>query len=382
MAERGSPYPGYYDVLVLGKTGQGKSSIGNKLLHVESQREFCRIIHQGVNVDSSENYFLTADDLSNHDEDARRLSVTENCKVVANDHIKIRIMDTPGFSDSKARSGVSVFHRNLQIFCKIVGEQMDKSKNWRIRRVLYFIPQRGVPEKADGILQDELQIMSRYFGESIFNCMVIVATNRRGKKHQALGFDGDDVAEVQKVFQLALKMGTDLDIKCPPVIYFAMGDKETEILSKVQAARVLVDEVFVPSFQFDTCSRCGITIVQDAERKNTVCFYVDENQDSDEASKCHLFFINKHSRAIKIIGGLAHVATLGTVYFIGEKLMNEDTWPGFTNSEEVCYYCHRPCGSHGCLEVKKVFNIELNKQSVKILVEHCNELENTRLPLL
>lgn len=378
MAEGPDP-EGYYDILVLGKTGQGKSSIGNRLLHVESQKKNCRVIHQeGVNVTDSENCFITADDVSNHDEDARRLSVTEDCKVVANDSIKIRVMDTPGLSDSNSKPGVNVFQRNLQIFRGIVREQMDEGKNWKIRRVLYFIPQRGVPEKADGILQDELQIMNRYFGQSIFNCMVIVATNRRGVKQQALGFDKDDVAEVQEVFKLALKKGTQLEMECcPPVIYFATGDKEDDILEKVKDAPVLKDEVFVPAFQLDTCSRCGIKIVQDTEKKQTVCFYEESKQsdDSDEKSKCHPFFISKHSRAIKFLGGLGHVATFGTVFLIREKLLNEETWPGFTNSEEVCINCERPPGSHGCLEVKKNAKLELNKQTIKVFVEHSSELD-------
>ena len=66
----------------------------------------------------------------------------------------IRVLDTPGFSPSNVEAGATTYQINLQIFRWIVREQLDPKKNMAVQRLLYFLPNRGIPEKADGTLQD------------------------------------------------------------------------------------------------------------------------------------------------------------------------------------------------------------------------------------
>lgn len=374
----------YYDVIVIGKTGRGKSTIGNKLLRVSDQSQSCHVCNRLGDTEDTDitggelepsrwPYFRTSDD-SSITEEMRLLSVTKECKVVANNRIMVRIMDTPGLSDSDPR-GANAYQRNLQIVRRIVQEQMDQSKNWKIRRVLYFFPERGVPEVADGTLQDELRILHHFFGISIFKCMVIVATNSKDKRHQDIGFGTDDIAKVQKVFRLALQKSTTLDIPSPPVIYFATSDSDNKLLSKVKDAQVLADEVFVPSFQEGVCSRCNVKIVMD-DTKKVVCAYEDSEQPDApyECSKCHPYFNDKYSTAEKIIGGIGHVVTFGVALMVEAAKKDHKTWPGFTNSEEVCLLCKRPLGSAGCHEVQKETKLCINRQTLRVMVDHTNEV--------
>lgn len=244
--------------------------------------------------------------------------------------------------------GVSTYDENLKIFLPIVRELEDKEKDIRVRRVLYFLPERGVPERADGALQDELKLMTRLFGNSIFNYMVIIATNSKQRKYQLLGFDQDDIAQVQKVFQLALKRSIDNDIKCPPVVYIGVEDKDDEILLKIKEAPVLVDKVFLPKFPSGSCSSCSAEVKCNSDGKPAIIVEKEEGILYEE-SKCHPIFIDKSTTEEK---ATLYIATLGVALVVEEahkKLFQSR--PGFSNSNKKCAICSNPPGSPGCLKI-------------------------------
>ena len=206
------------DILIVGKTRMGRSTTGNKLLGTHSTDE------------SSTEYFLTGSGIE---------PVTKECQLCKNDGV--RVLDTPGFADNKDTKEHGVFESNRQIFHSIVQEQ--EKHNLQFSRVLYFLPTRGSLERADGVLQEEIKAMHVFFGDDIFNIMVLITTNH--PKHQD-EFLEEDFEQTRCVFMKAFQtiIGKSLR-KCPPILYFPVEEKEDNILRKIVSAKVIDDKQLV-----------------------------------------------------------------------------------------------------------------------------------------
>ena len=73
------------------------------------------------------------------------MSVTNTCELQTNEKTMVRVLDTPRFFDM---SNTTVYETNLQILrwiCRWV-EQQDSHDKMKVRRVIYFLPNRGVLE--------------------------------------------------------------------------------------------------------------------------------------------------------------------------------------------------------------------------------------------
>ena len=90
-----------------------------------------------------------------------------------------------------------------------------------------------------------------------------------------------------------------------------------------------------------------------------------------EQSKCHPIFIPKHYTITKIIGGFAHIATLGIFVGIGWA-HRKKVWPGFTNSDEICPACGLSPGSEGCSVVGERVD---TGENVSMVTSHLTSLD-------
>ena len=362
----------YYDIMITGKTGLGKSTLGNKLLQLsrtvaagEPRGIFSTEFVKGVGTSDKCHCdlprFLTEDDVEN---DKKQFSVTKTCQVIANERTKTRVTDTPGFFPSNLEPGMTIQQANLQIVRWIVYEQQDK--RMKFKRLLYFFP--GTPRKADGALQEELRVMYYFFGPAIFSHMVVIATQESDIESVELRKTFCD--KVQNVFCAAVEAVTSSDCR-PPVVYIGLNDAYDDVLQRIKAAPVMINgnSHFVPVFRDNVCTRCGDHIHY--SQATPISVFKDRVFGKYEESKCHPCFIRKYSKAEKIAGGVGHVATLGIVY-VTATVLRRESWPSFINSDEMCPHCKGSPGSIGCCRVEE--QVEVEDQHVTVYHAHKNKL--------
>jgi hypothetical protein len=380
----------YYDIMVIGKTGMGKSTTADKLFIANPS---------GHNYPGGQhsNGEMTMSDLSmwlssSDDEGKRRLKglmecrysdnpheevnrmytsvieSTKSCQLISNDLSKIRVLDVPGFfRDSDGGSEVSLEEiargaatSGLAIMRDVL--RIQATMQLQFKRIIYFLPVRGPLERSQKDLQMELEQMVHFFGKSIFDCMVLVATVTPDiYPHITPGvipFSDSEYAKTRKNFQSTIGRVLPKDVVLPddkpPIVFISMHDTCEDILKKVQDAPVIADGMKL-EFHYKTCTRCGIKarILGEGEKKIKVACSVDQDFIPYEESLCHPMIVPKYWKITTFLGGCLHTLT-------GNKFAGK--WPNFENEDdEICIECMQVPGTRGCRRINSKYNIKFGQ---------------------
>lgn len=286
----------YYDIIIVGKTGQGKSTTSDKMIIANKE---IPVVPQDYNVEVKPHKLSVADltfwtiegrvpddaaekiteylkslDYNNSLEDSHlKLNisrekegnpVTSSCQLVSNDITSLRVLDVPGFfsvistrdetalPDNDIALPDDSAHQDPLTFAAITGAQrhhstmrdilrIQSTMKLKLRRIMYFLPVRGPLEKSDMIIKQDLQLMAYYFDKSIFDCMVLVATINKGlslKYSQEDLFSDEDFEQTRTLFRKTLQdvlpLCQEEDLPNPPLIFISMRETRPVSLSCVR----------------------------------------------------------------------------------------------------------------------------------------------------
>ncbi len=397
----------YTDFLVLGKTGMGKSTTADRLLVADSvpgAGNVTPVEKEGGNTQLDDILIWKLSKRSIKDVKNRVMcflknrdgkitgtkainpetetpdSSTNDCVLLSNEKTGIRVLDVPGFHSSLSSQQLAAkkvaIQDNLGIMRQIV--RIQAVNQLRFHRILYFLPCRGVCEKADSNYQEELKVMYHYFGRVIFDSMIIVATERRSRSTLD-ALSEDDFADNLKVFKRAFQLVIAepdqdpdeievQDIPQPPIIYLSLEESGSDLRRRVEQERVTKLDGLQLQLRENTCARCSLKF---GMHKMATGFLpvvsLPENdgvRSAYDQSRCHPLIIPKYTFYERFVGG---------IYYLRERLgiplpVTEGTLPGFFNHEEKCANCKNPPGSPGCTQIGTKWE--------KIVVKHKSELDH------
>lgn len=365
----------YQSYVFVGKTGIGKTTTCNKFIGVDEDFQL-RDCSEQQKTPSGLRLLQTVQPAEGEKALAQpKFSVTESdteCQLISNESLTLpsrkplQVLDVPGFAAENtcsslyangASADIDTHDRNLTLIKNIACIQKYYMRS--IYRFVYFLPQRGIPEKADSVLQGELSVLQYIYGEKVFNHMVIVATN--AQRFQNISFCEDDKKQVQKVFSAALKKVTGQEMSCcPPVIYISLDDSHKKIYDKLTTAKVIDQQSQGLQLDFKDdakCSKCSsrVQYIEDSEHEVVSGKILSITNTSQQTilyneSKCHPSFTKQTSWS------------LGFGSFFG------------SSQPSVCVKCSKPHGTDGCVTVEESHicdsKISGKKVQLKYKVKH------------
>ena len=397
----------YYDIMVIGKTGMGKSTTADKLIIAYPEgRDYCeQRCEDAIKEQMSDLCIWKIADTEGekgrvslrlkhlimhrredrpHEEVNRMYGsenqVTTDSQVISNETTKVRVLDVPGFfgedfgeMHAEKTSAERVTSSGLRIMREVL--YIQSKMRMKFRRIIYFIPERGPLERSHKGLLMDLEHMTHYFGKSIFESMVLATTIPQGMyrfiPEGVSPFSDDDAAKTRAKFTEALARVLPEDERLPndqpPMVFISMRDSCEDILTKVKEARVIRQELKL-TFDHRTCVRCGlkakILTYGNNETKKVACYSGQDPSVSMpyEESHCHPLIISKYWTITKIVGGIAHFIT---------KKRYQGKWPDFSNpDDQVCIACGKLPGEQGCEKIGTQYQLRGIIVNQRIDVDH------------
>ena len=166
------------------------------------------------------------------------------------------VLDTPGFAHTG--SSLNVIQANSSLMSEI--SSLQKKLGLNFRYVLYFLPCRGAPQRADQLLKDEMAVIHRYFGEHIWKRLVFVltaASEFQDETNASLLREGGKLREkAKRVIAVALQdVWISYNGQEPQLVYIERNDDTGDIMGKIGKAVTVMEEDGDNLSMPDSCSQ-------------------------------------------------------------------------------------------------------------------------------
>ena len=405
----------YFEIMILGLTGQGKTTTADKLLIANpdgvNYREMFEdaqkaTVDQMATKEDLVMWYIPSDRFSldrlstrlktlafyrtlenphlevntAHESDMHINDRTHKCELFSNETTKVRVLDVPGFFGALTSEQIQRVQSNsiaLKATASHLGTmrsilQIQTAMSIKFERILYFLPCRDTLQFSNAGLEQELELMYTYFGKAIFETMIIVttigsATYEMIPKDYPIEFPKQQLETSRTTFKDALAKFLPIDTPCPPIIFISLYDTGESILKKIKETEVAQGSLQL-QLSSSICALCSSTIGErDGEKVACIPGHDTSKQIKlYEDSHCHPVFLPKYTTFQKITGGISYAVK--TVV-----LRKQWNWPDF-NVEE-CPNCKCQPGSKGCLMVGKKY--EIGNQT--FWVNHMNKVEEDTL---
>ena len=351
----------YFDVLLLGKTGMGKSRTGNKLINSNSANPVIgRWDIKGGNkclIDDSEQP-------KGFKEESKEstTTTTRTCELLSDESgtPKLRVLDVEGFAPTNRQKNISILEEV---------ERALYAHKLKFSRIVYFLPVRGRLQKADYNIFEELDLLKVFFGKSIFDSMIIICTE--DPLDDVIKWPPPKMKHTKEAFLGVLRdvIGQP-EYPDPPIVFLPHSATPDEVRKLIKNSNVKC-ESFELQYTYIECHRCGLQFTRRTldEKMFGVTCITDKGIVSYSETKCHPLLVTKYTRVEQFAANLIHILTFGVTLRHKKSL----GMPGFglLRSCEWCPHCQKKPHTPGCLPVNEVYEYTYRwSKKCSILVHH------------
>lgn len=393
--------PSYITVLLLGPSGVGKSTTGNKLLRFEKGDVLDRwnSLQFGLLQPEKENDTKTPKLI---EKTSRPFAVgegiectTRKLELLSSVAYGVRVLDVPGFGDLDPDSDKIEGISDWKLIRKILAVQEELDLHFNL--VLFFLP--GDCKRADCHLAKRLEHLYDMFGIDIFKIMLVMATMDGTPNNEQKYIERCDQA-FSTALQRVLKGDYTKIEKKPEVVFLPANASFDTVKSLTLDKRPLHDRHIKLTFNPSRCYKCGQQLrkVQSPEQRSggdtsnfqdlpevqrkfqnakpsreykvlEASSQINSSPDGILTDTCHVAFIPRDSKLKRVARRVFHIVSLGAYYLVQKAMRREKIhlW----DFEEVCIKCQQGPGSPPCFIVGQDYQLILSDGSTEtIVVQH------------